>query len=101
MSKQDKLDKLEERAGQLNDPNTSYLCRSGAIEDKDGSWYFGDFDNNGVWQKHALDKNELEHHRKSCNKCKNTRFILLNRPKLDFDTSQYQVTRNIKPLQTS
>src|SRR3989344_6316855 len=98
MSKQCKLNKFEQRANQLNDPSTSYLCRSGAIEDNDGSWYFGDFDTNGAWHKHIIDKNELEQHRKSCNKCKNTRFIVLNRPKIDIDTSQYQVTRNIKTI---
>jgi hypothetical protein len=101
MSKQDKLNKLEQRANQLNDPMMSKLCRSGAIENNDGSWYFGDFDTNGAWHKHTIDKNALEQHRKRCNKCKNTRFVILNRPKIDFDTSQYQVTRNIKPLQTS
>lgn len=98
MSKQDKLNKFEQRVNQLSDPNTSYLCRSGAIEDEDGSWYFGDFDSNGVWCKHTVDKKELEQHRKSCNKCKNTRFVVLNRPKIDIDTSQYQVTRNIKTI---
>jgi len=98
MSKQDKVNKFEQRVNQLNDPSTSYLCRSGAIEDNDGSWYFGDFNSNGVWYKHTVDKKELERHRNSCNKCKNTRFIVLNRPKIDIDTSQYQVTRNIKTI---
>src|SRR3989338_769196 len=98
MSSNDKVNKLEQRASQLNNPMTSYLCRSGAIEDEDGSWYFGDFDSNRVWHKHTIDKKELEQHRKSCNKCKSTRFILLNRPKIDIDISQYQVTRNIKTI---
>lgn len=79
MSAQTKLSLFEKRASQISNPKINDIC-GGAIEDEDGNLYKGAYNENGVWYKRIITKNEVDYHGKNCKECKY--FIILNRPKL-------------------
>ena len=92
MSATTKLSLLEKRANQIQDPAVFDIC-GGAIEDVDGNLYKGAYDENGAWYKRIITKSELNYHEKNCKECKY--FVVLNRPKIKTDFSQYQSIKRI------
>lgn len=92
MSTPTKLNLLEKRAMRINDPRIRDIC-GGAIEDEDGNLYKGAYDENGAWYKRIITKTELDYHEINCKECEY--FIILNRPKIKTDYSQYQSIRRI------